>query len=141
MRYRAPYEPPREPQPEPHIEVERPGELVGVDCFYVGRLRGTVGAVWQLTAIDVYSSFAWAELVVCKQGNPTAAQTSKLARRVARELKAAGWQLERVLCDNGNETAARYNASSPEDTQDGELAYARFPPSRPSRYGEGLLPG
>jgi Integrase core domain len=35
--------------------------------------------------------------------NPTAAQTSTLARRVARELKAAGWQLERVLADNGNE--------------------------------------
>jgi transposase InsO family protein len=101
--YRAPYEPPREPRPEPHIEVDHPGELVGIDCFYVGRLRGTTGAIWQLTAIDCYSSFAWAELVVCKQGNPTAAQTSTLARRVARELKAAGWQLERVLADNGNE--------------------------------------
>ena len=101
--YRAPYEPPRESRPEPHIEVDHPGELVGIDCFYVGRLRGTTGAIWQLTAIDCYSSFAWAELVVCKQGNPTMAQTSKLARRVARELKAAGWQLERVLADNGNE--------------------------------------
>jgi transposase InsO family protein len=101
--YRAPYEPPREPAPEPHIEAERPGELVGMDCFYVGRLRGTEGAVWQLTAIDVCSSFAWAELVVCREGNPTAKQSSKLARRVARELKAAGWRLERVLCDNGNE--------------------------------------
>jgi transposase len=101
--YRAPYEPPAEPQPEPHIEVERPGELVGIDCFYVGRLRGTEGAIWQLSAIDVYSSFAWAELVVCRQGNPTAKQTSKLARRIARELKAAGWRLERVLADNGNE--------------------------------------
>jgi transposase InsO family protein len=101
--YRAPYEPPRAPRPEPHIDVERPGELVGFDYFYLGRLRGTSGAIWQLTAIDVYSSFAWAELVVCKQGSPTAAQTSKLARRVAAELKAAGWQLERALADNGNE--------------------------------------
>jgi hypothetical protein len=39
-----------------------------------------------------------------------------------------------------DETAARYNASSPEDTQDGELAYARFPPSQPTRYRDGLLP-
>jgi transposase InsO family protein len=101
--YRAPYEPPREPEPEPHIEVDRPGELVGFDCFFVGRLKGTNGAVWQLTAIDCYSSFAWAELVVCREGNPSAKQTSTLARRVARELQAAGWQLERVLCDNGNE--------------------------------------
>lgn len=39
-----------------------------------------------------------------------------------------------------DETAARYNASSPEDTQDGELAYARFEPARATRYPEGLLP-
>jgi transposase-like protein len=48
-------------------------------------------------------SYAWAELVVCKHGNPTAAQTSNLARRVAGDLRAAGWRLERVICDNGNE--------------------------------------
>ena len=39
-----------------------------------------------------------------------------------------------------DETARRYKASSPEDTQDGEIAYARFPPSRPARYRDGLLP-
>src|SRR3954462_2728272 len=89
--------------PEQHIDVERPGELVGIDCFYVGRLRGTEGAIWQLTAIDVFSSFAWAELVIGKQGNPTALQASRLARRVANDLKNAGWRLERVLSDNGNE--------------------------------------
>lgn len=101
--YAAPYEPPRDPGPERHIDVERPGELVGIDCFYVGRLKGTSGAIWQLTAIDIASSFAWAELVVCPNDNPTGKQTSKLARRVAADLKAAGWQLERVLSDNGNE--------------------------------------
>jgi len=66
--YAAPYQPPRELQPERHIEAERPGELVGVDCFFVGRLAGTKGAVWQLTAIDVASSFAWVELVSCPKG-------------------------------------------------------------------------
>jgi transposase InsO family protein len=101
--YAAPYEPPRDPGPEQHIDVDRPGELVGIDCFYVGRLKGTNGAIWQLTAIDVASSFAWAELVVCPQDNPTAEQTSRLARRVANDLKAAGWRVERVLSDNGNE--------------------------------------
>jgi transposase InsO family protein len=100
--YRAPYRPPRESVPEPHIDVKRPGELVGFDCFFVGRLKGAQGIVWQLTAIDCYSSFAWAELVVCAK-DPSAQQTSKLARRVAAELKRAGWRLERVLCDNGNE--------------------------------------
>jgi uncharacterized cupin superfamily protein len=40
-----------------------------------------------------------------------------------------------------DETAARYNADSPEDTQDGSIAYARFPEATPSRYREGSLPG
>jgi transposase InsO family protein len=107
--YAAPYEPPRDPGPERHIDVERPGELVGIDCFYVGRLRGTEGAIWQLTAIDIASSFAWAELVVCKHGYPSAKQTSRLARRVAAELKAAGWRLERLLSDNGNEFKGEFS--------------------------------
>lgn len=104
--YAAPYEPPRDPGPERHIDVSRPGELVGIDCFFVGRLKGTAGAIWQLTAIDVASSYAWAELVVCKTGSPatpSSKQTSKLARRVAKDLRDAGWRLERLLSDNGNE--------------------------------------
>jgi transposase InsO family protein len=101
--YRAPYEPEPDPGPERHIEVERPGVLVGMDCFYVGRLRGTRGTIWQLTAIDICSSFGWAELVTCPTDNPSAEQTSRLARRVAKDLRQAGWRLERVLCDNGNE--------------------------------------
>jgi uncharacterized cupin superfamily protein len=40
-----------------------------------------------------------------------------------------------------DETAARYNASSPEDTQDGRIAYAWFAPSQHARYRDGLLPG
>ena len=39
-----------------------------------------------------------------------------------------------------DETAAKYNASSPEDTQDGGVADARFASPRPVRYREGLLP-
>jgi transposase InsO family protein len=104
--YRAPDEPPREPAPARHVEAERPGELVGVDCFFVGRLHGTRGTVWQLTAIDVCSSFAWADLVVCPSGQPSPVQASRLVCRVARELRAAGWRLERVLTDNGQEFRA-----------------------------------
>ena len=40
-----------------------------------------------------------------------------------------------------DETAARYDASSPEDTQEGRIAYARFPPSEHTRYRDGFLPG
>ena len=101
-------DPPREPQ---HIDVERPGELVGVDCFYIGQLRGTRDPVWQLSAIDIRSSFAWAELVACPTGQPASPQTSRLARRVAADLARCGWRLERVLSDNGNEFKADFSAT------------------------------
>ncbi len=109
--YAAPYEPPRDLGPEQHIDVDGPGELVGIDCFYVGRLRHTEGAIWQLTAIDIASSFAWAELVVAKKGNPTARQTSAFARHVAAELNDAGWALERLLSDNGNEFKGEFTTT------------------------------
>jgi transposase InsO family protein len=52
--------------------------------------------------------------VICKQGNPTALQTSKLAKRVALELKAAGWELQRMLTDNGNEFRGPAFTSQPQ---------------------------
>jgi hypothetical protein len=39
-----------------HAEAEEPGELVCLDCFYIGKLKG-VGKVWQITACDVASSY------------------------------------------------------------------------------------
>lgn len=39
-----------------------------------------------------------------------------------------------------DETAAKYSASSPEDTQDGSIAYSRFADVRATRYPGGLLP-
>ena len=101
--YAARYEPrPPAPEPERHIEASRPGELVGVDCFFIGRLSGTKGAVWQYTAIDVCSSFAWAELHTSPR-NPKAEHCSALVQRVASELAQAGWRLEAVSTDNGSE--------------------------------------
>jgi transposase InsO family protein len=124
--YRAPFAPPREPAPEPHIDTTRPGELVGIDCFYVGRLHGTKGPVWQITAIDTYSSFAWAELVVCGPKGPDTAQTSALAHRIAAELKHAGWRLERVLTDNGTEFGRReFAARLPAGTRHSQIRSGR----------------
>ena len=88
----------RPAEPERHVEVARPGELVGVDCFHVGRLSGTQGRVWQYTAIDLATSYVWAELHTTPL-NPAARNTSRLARRVAADLAAHGWRLERVLTD------------------------------------------
>ncbi len=101
--YAAPPGPaPVEPEPERHIEVDRPGELVGVDCFHVGRLSGTKGRVWQYTAIDHATAYVWAELHTTPL-NPSARNASRLAKRVAADLAAHRWRLERVLSDNGSE--------------------------------------
>jgi len=105
--YAAPPEPARDPEPERHIEVDHPGELVQMDCFCVGRLAGTRGVVWQYTAIDAASSFTWAELHVTPK-NPSAHFASVLAHRVARDLWDAGWEFERVSTD----TQSEYDATS-----------------------------
>jgi transposase len=129
--YQASYEPPPDALPEPHIVVKRPGELVGMDCFFVGRLRGTKHPVWQVTAIDCYSSYAWADLVTCPTGQPTAAGTSKLARRVAADLARAGWKLERVLTDNGNEFKAGFDHMLASRA----IRHTRIRPGRPQTNG------
>ena len=101
--YAAPPEPEGAPPAEVrHLAVDHPGELVGFDCFHVGRLSGTVGRVWQYTAVDLATSYVWAELATTPL-NPSAQKTSALARRVAADLAAHGWRLERVLTDNGSE--------------------------------------
>lgn len=62
--------------------------------------------------IDSCSCGSWAELVACRQGNPTNMQASTLARGGARELKQVGWRLERVLTDNGGEFRSRHLRSA-----------------------------
>jgi transposase InsO family protein len=101
--YAAPPEPQRPaPPPERHLQVSRPGELVQLDCFCIGRLSGTKGTVWQDTAIDVASAYTWATLQVTRR-NPSAVWTSQLARTAAADLAARGWKLERVMSDNASE--------------------------------------
>jgi transposase InsO family protein len=107
-RHRDPYERrPPTPEPERHIDAQEPGQKVQLDCFYVGRLSGTKGTVWQYTAIDVASAYAWAELRTSER-NPRARHTRELLHRLARELKAAGWKLGEVGTDNGSEFRARH---------------------------------
>jgi transposase len=106
-RHAEPYErKPELPPPVRHIDASEPGEKLQLDCFFVGRLSGSKGTVWQYTAADVASGFVWAELHSSER-NPRARWTAELAHRVARELKAAGWKLGQVTTDNGSEFASR----------------------------------
>jgi hypothetical protein len=85
-------------RPHRHVVAGQPGELVSLDTFYVGKLKG-VGKVWQITGCDVASSFGWARLVI---GEVTAAAVLSFLRDVVRPgCRQAGWRLQRVLTDNG----------------------------------------
>ena len=74
----------RRRQPVRHVQASRPGELVSMDSFYVGKLKG-VGKVWQLTACDCASSFGWARLLI---GEVTAGAMASFLR--AARLSASG---------------------------------------------------
>ncbi|HLC35895.1 MAG TPA: IS481 family transposase [Anaerolineales bacterium] len=82
-----------------HVQAEKPGELVCLDTFFIGKLKG-VGKVWQITACDAASSFAMAEITL---NFTTRATAQFLARRVVPALRKAGWPVQRVLTDQGNE--------------------------------------
>jgi transposase InsO family protein len=105
-RHRDPYERTPDLAPERHIDATQPGQKIQLDCFYVGRLSGTKGTVWQYTAIDVASAFCWAELHASER-NPRSRHTRELLHRVTAELAAAGWRLDEVTTDNGSEFRAK----------------------------------
>ena len=85
------------------MESDGEGELVGMDCFLVGGLHGAEGGVWQITAMDTYAGFDWADLVACSPAGRRVAHACGAGARVDAELEEVGWQLQRVLSDNGSE--------------------------------------
>lgn len=94
-------------KPARHVAASAPGDLLSLDTFYVGKLKG-VGKVWQITGCDVASSFAWARLIV---GEVTAAAVLAFLREVVKPgYRRAGWRLERVLTDNGKEFKGAFAA-------------------------------
>ena len=103
--YRAPFEPPRDPEPEPHIDSHHPGELVGLDCFFVGRLHGAKGPVWQITAIDTYGALpglTW--LFVQHPARPSSTPRRWRAASPQSSNRRAG-SSSACSRDNGNEAA------------------------------------
>ena len=95
--------------PERHVEASRPGELVCLDCFYVGKLKG-VGKVWQITACDAATSYGLARVFVLPQ--PTADVAERFLRRLlVPHFRQAGWPIQRVLTDGGSEFKGVFDAA------------------------------
>jgi len=93
-----------------HIEAEEPGELVCLDTFYVGKLKG-VGRVWQITACDAACSYAVATLTTAH----TAEACARFLRKVLLPLyREAGWDLQRVLTDGGSEFKGAFSKACEE---------------------------
>jgi transposase InsO family protein len=90
-----------------HVRADRPGDLLSLDTFYVGQLKG-VGKVWQITACDAACSYGWARIVA---GEVTAAAVLAFLTEVVLPIYAqAGWPLRRILTDRGKEFKAAFDA-------------------------------
>jgi transposase InsO family protein len=84
--------------------ASRPGELVAVDSFYIGHLKG-VGKLYQLTAIDTATRWAMIHIVL---GPVTAEHTIGFIGQVQRRWRRLGWPVRTVLSDNGPEYYQRF---------------------------------
>jgi transposase InsO family protein len=88
-----------------HVQAQEPGDLVCLDSFYIGKLKG-VGKVWQLTACDAASSLATARIVRAADAQETA---HFLKDTLVPLYRRAGWRIKRVLTDQGSEYRASFD--------------------------------
>src|SRR3954447_25150826 len=102
-----------------------PGQQVCLDTFYVGKLKG-VGAVWQLTAVDVATRWAVVRMVV---GDKSATVAARFLTQVRAALRSVGAELSGVLTDNGPEFTGRAFTGRLTEL---ELTHLRIPPRSPN---------
>lgn len=86
-----------------HIETRHTGDLVAVDTFFVGTLKG-VGKVYLQSVIDCYSRYAWGRLYTSKL--PVTA-VHVLNEDVLPHFEAHDARIDTVLSDNGREFCGR----------------------------------
>jgi transposase InsO family protein len=82
-----------------HVEATTPGELVCLDTFYIGKLKG-VGKVWQITACDAATSYAVAWVLPTFTADAAARFLTQI---LGPHYRRAGWPIQRVLTDGGPE--------------------------------------
>jgi transposase InsO family protein len=103
----------------------RPGDLVALDSFYIGNLKG-VGKVYQLTAVDTATRWAMVMLVL---GTPNGAVTARFVAEVLRRYRRMGLAVRAVLTDNGPEYIARTFTAA---VAAKGLDHLRIPPRSPN---------
>ncbi len=88
---------------ERHIETRWTGDLVAVDTFFVGTLKG-IGKIYLQTVIDTFSRYAWGQLHTSKLP-VTAVQT--LNNHVLPFFEEHRARIDTILSDNGREYCGR----------------------------------
>jgi len=102
-----------------------PGELVALDSFYIGNLKG-VGRVYQLTAVGTATRWAIVAIVL---GTPDATMTARSLEAVVRRWRRSGFGVRAVLTDNGPEyIAAGFRAAMAAKG----ICLVRIPPRSPN---------
>jgi transposase InsO family protein len=86
-----------------HIQAEIPGELVCLDLFYVGCLKG-VGRIYQMTACDAATSYGWAKLYTDKSAEAACDFLDHL------QEASHGVNLQALLTDNGKEFTTHWGS-------------------------------
>lgn len=88
---------------ERHIETHFTGDLVAVDTFFVGTLKG-VGKVYLQTVLDCFSRYAWARFYTSKL--PITA-VHVLNEAVLPFFESHAARVHTILSDNGREFCGR----------------------------------
>lgn len=88
---------------ERHIETRHTGDLVAVDTFFVGTLKG-VGKIYLQSVIDCHSRYAWGRLYTSKL--PVTA-VHVLNNDVLPFFEQHNARIDTVLSDNGREYCGR----------------------------------
>lgn len=101
------------------------GQVVALDTFYVGRLKG-IGAVWQLTAVDIATRTAVCQIIV---GDKTATVAARFLDHLKKALRKHGITLEGVLTDNGPEFVGKDFKTRAKELG---LIHHRIPPRSPN---------
>jgi len=91
-----------------HVHASAPGELVCIDTFYIGKLKG-VGKIWQYTACDAATSYGVATVMA---GEITSGKATKfLKESILPAFGQMGFAVQRVLTDGGKEFRGEFRAA------------------------------
>jgi transposase InsO family protein len=102
-----------------------PAALVGMDCFYIGKLKG-VGEIWQLTAVVTHTRIADVLII---RGRPDTKTMIRFVDLIIRRWRQRGFDVGSILSDNGPEFIGH---KLRDHLQELGITHRRIPPRSPN---------